>query len=192
MEVLTVVRTSLLTMLVLMAFAVLVTERSPWVAAFGLLIAYGWVYFVHRGIHLLPTSGPISYLNPHVLFHHQHDKEIDRRLELLMETVNDLAMNLSLLVVQGLLGVSIVPTSVIVFHAITYTSVHIFNYSVVGSPTHRNHHRHMYTNYGPDTLDHLFGTSTDGTWEDLTPVTLNACFAVIATLGLKYVIDWKD
>lgn len=181
-------------MLVLLAFSVLIvgSDRSPWVTAAGLLIVYGWVYFVHRGIHLLPTTGPLSFLNPHVLFHHRHDSEMDRRLELAIETANDLWMNLSLLVVQLFLGVSLVPTSVIVFYALLYTSVHIVNYSIVGSPTHQHHHRQMNTNYGPDTLDHLFGTSTDGTWEDLTPITVNACIAALVTMGLKQVVQWKD
>jgi len=192
MDLLPLLRTNLLTMLVLMAFSILLTNGSPWGSAFGLLIAYGWVYAVHRCIHLLPTAGPLSYLNPHVLFHHRHDKDLPRWLELAIETANDLWMNLSLLVVQWLLGVSLVPTSVVVFHAIAYTSVHIINYSLVGSPTHTHHHRHMTTNYGPDTLDHLFGTSKDGVWEDLTPITLNACGAAIATLGVKQMVGWKD
>ena len=183
------VRKYLLTGFVLTTFAVLVSPRSPWVAIAGLFIAFAWIYFVHRAVHLLPTSGPISYLNPHVFFHHDHDKSIDRRLELFMETINDTLMNLSLIPFQWLLGVQIVPTSVIVYHAITYVSVHIFNYSVVGSPTHRNHHKHMYTNYGPDPMDHIFGTSTYGVLEDLMPVTMNACFGALATLALnRYVI----
>ena len=192
MDLLTLVRTNLLTMVVLLAFSVLLSDTSPWFAGFGLLIAYGWVYLVHRCIHLLPTSGPISYLNLHVLVHHRHDAEIDPVLGLSIEAITNLAMNLSLLVVQGALGLSLAPTSVVVFYALLYTSVHIFNYSLVGNDTHRNHHRNTTTNYGPDTLDHLFGTSADDVWEDLTPITLNACGVALVTLGLKYVLQWKD
>jgi len=188
--VLTFVRTNGLAILVLLFFSILVSspERSFFAAVFGIGIIYGWVYFVHRGLHLLPTS----ILNPHVYFHHQHDKTIARWLELCMEAVNDLFMSLSLLLVQNLVGFHLVPTSVIVFYGILYMSVHIVNYSIVGSETHRNHHRHMFTNYGPDTFDHIFGTSTDGTWEDLSPITMNAVFVAPLVLGLKDLFHWEN
>jgi hypothetical protein len=162
-------------------------EYSPYLPAIGLIIMYGWIYFVHRGLHMLPKT----ILNPHVYFHHQHDKTIDRRIELCMETVNDLCMGFSLLLLQNLVGIHIVPTSVIVFYSLLYCSVHIVNYSIIGSTTHRNHHQSMYTNYGPDTLDHLFGTSTDGVWEDLTPITMNAVFIAPLVLGLKELLHWE-
>ena len=189
MEILDVIRTNALTMCVLLAFSVLLSspERSPFAAVLGLFVIYGWVYFVHRGLHMLPTS----ILNPHVYFHHQHDKTIDRRVELCIETANDLFMSFSLLLVQNLVGLHLVPTSVVVFYGLLYTSVHIVNYSIFGSETHRNHHRRMLTNYGPDTLDHLFGTSTDGIWEDLSPITMNAVVVAPLVLGLKEVFDWK-
>ena len=190
--VLSILRTNALTILVLAAFSTLLTEGSVIHAVFGIMVIYAWVYFIHRGLHLFPTSGPFAHFNPHVFFHHQHDKTIDRRLELAMESVNDMGMSLSLIAVQKLVGITLVPTSIIVFYGILYMSVHIFNYSVVGNPTHRNHHRNMYTNYGPDTLDHIFGTSFDGELEDLTPITLNAVVAVPLTLGLKAFFQWSD
>jgi len=183
------IRTNGLTILVLFVFTVLVSypERSPLSAGIGLMIMYTWVYFSHRVIHMLPTS----VLNLHVYVHHQHEAPIDRRIELFIEAIHDLFMSLNVLLIQSLVGIHIVPTSVILFYGILYTSVHIVNYSLVGNETHRGHHKNMYTNYGPDTMDHLFGTSGDGVWEDLTPITMNAVMVAPIVLGLKELFHWK-
>jgi len=100
-------------------------------------------------------------------------------------------MSFSLLFLQWLSGLWIVPISVIVFYAVTYTSVHIINYSIIGSETHRNHHKDTTTNYGPDTLDHIFGTSYDDTYEDLMPISLNAVGAFVFVSCLKHHFNWK-
>ena len=96
---------------------------------------------------------------------------------------------LSILALQYITGIWIVPVWIVVFYAIVWTSTHIINYSIVGSETHRNHHRHVHTNFGPDTMDHLFGTNYDDTMEDIAPVALNAIIAFPITLGLKYIAN---
>ena len=100
-------------------------------------------------------------------------------------------MSFSVLGVQWLTGIWIVPVSVILFYACVYTSAHIVNYSMIGSQTHRNHHKDLTTNYGPDTLDHFFGTNYDDTFEDLTPISLNAIGSFVVVYGLKQCLDWK-
>jgi len=194
MKVLEFLSTNGLTIGTLLAFAMLVAtpERSAIDAGFGLVIIYGWVYFFHRLLHVFPTDSPLSYLNPHIRFHHQHQKSLDRRVELAIEAVNDLFLSLSLLLVQRYFGFPLVPTSVILFYAILYMSTHIFNYSIVGSTTHRKHHMDPQTNFGPDTFDQLFGTSYDGQMEDLAPIMVNAALTVPIVLGLKQFFDWKD
>jgi sterol desaturase/sphingolipid hydroxylase (fatty acid hydroxylase superfamily) len=167
-------------------------ERNWLSAGFGIGFMYFWVYFVHRGIHALPKDGIFEYINTHYIFHHQPLKLLDRRIELMLELITDLNMSLSVLLIQWLTGIWLVPTSIVLFYAFTYSSTHIINYSIVGSQTHRNHHGNMDTNYGPDTLDHLFSTSYDDTYEDLTPISLNAIGAFVAVYGLKQYIGWKD
>jgi sterol desaturase/sphingolipid hydroxylase (fatty acid hydroxylase superfamily) len=167
-------------------------ERNGIIAIVGILIAYFWAYFAHRLIHVLPTEGPLKYLNTHWIFHHQPLKILDRRVELFFEFINDMCMSLSLLLIQYISGVWIVPTSVIVFHALWYSSVHIFNYSIIGSTIHRDHHAHVYKNFGPDVIDNLFGTNHDNIKEDILYLTPNAVLAFAATLLLKQAIQWKD
>ena len=181
------------TILVLFIFSILLSfpERHWFHAGFGLGIMYFWVYIVHKSIHMVPTHGIFKYMNTHYLLHHQPQKLIDRRIELCIETITDLAMSFSLMFLQWLTGVWVVPISVIIFYAFTYTSVHIFNYSIIGSETHRNHHKDTNTNYGPDTLDHIFGTNYDDTFEDLMPISINAIGAFIAVYALKQHFNWK-
>lgn len=101
-------------------------------------------------------------------------------------------MSFTVLVLQWLTGIWVVPISVILLYAFTYTSTHIINYSIFGSDIHRKHHQNMNTNYGPDTLDHMFGTSNDGKFEDLTPISLNAIGSFVIVYLLKEHFHWKN
>jgi len=49
----------------------------------------------------------------------------------------------------------------------------------------------MDTNFGPDTLDHLFGSNHDENKEDLMYLTPNAVISFFATMGLKQVFQWE-
>ena len=176
-----------ITILVGGAFAILLAapEAGPFTAILGISIMYFWVYFVHRALHFLPTEGPFRFLNTHWIFHHQPLKILPRWLELCLETVNDLCMSLSFLVLQYITGVHIVPTSIILYYAIWYTSVHIVNYSIIGSPVHKDHHKNVGTNFGPDVVDHFFGTNHEPTKEDLIPLSPNMVFAFGFVFALK-------
>jgi hypothetical protein len=176
------------------AFAVLLVqpERGFIGAIGGLTFMYFWVYFFHRALHFLPTEGPLKYINTHWIFHHQPLKILDRRVELLLEAINDMAMSLTVLWLQGMTGIWLVPTSIILFYAIWYSSVHIVNYSILGSDVHRDHHRNVGTNFGPDVLDQLFGTSHTGIKEDLVPFSVNMVVAFLVVLSLKQWLQWRD
>ena len=183
-----------MTILAAGACAVVLTtpDRSISATIFGLSFMYFWVYFFHRALHYLPTEGPLRYLNTHWIFHHQPLKILDRRVELALEMINDLAMSLSVLWLQGMTNIWIVPTSVILFYAIWYTSVHIVNYSIIGSQVHRDHHKNVGTNFGPDVLDQLFGTNHESTKEDLIPLAPNMVIAFGIVFLLKQCINWVD
>lgn len=186
------VHSNAITILILLSFSILLSfPERHWVdAGFGLLCMYVWVYFVHRLLHAIPEDSVFQYLNTHVLFHHH--KHVERTTDLSIETLNNLAMSFSVLYIQWLTGVWVVPTSVILLYAFVYTSTHIINYSMFGSQTHRNHHKDMTTNYGPDTLDHVFGSNYDSTFEDLTPISLNAIGSFVVVYGLKQYFQWKN
>lgn len=158
----------------------------------GVMFVQFWIYFVHRLGHSYPKDGILGMLNTHWQFHHQHNKLLDRRVELIIEMFTDLAMNFTLLLIQWLTGVWFVPFSLILYNAVIYTSVHIINYSIIGSDTHKKHHLNHDTNYGPDTMDHIFSSSEDGDYEDMKPIIINTCVALGLVYFLKKYYDWID
>jgi hypothetical protein len=176
------------------AFSTLLTapESGLFRTFIGLSIIYFWVYFVHRALHYLPTEGPFKYINTHWIFHHQPLKILPRWFELVLETINDMSMSLSFLLLQYMTGIWIVPVSIILFYGIWFTSVHIVNYSIIGSQVHRDHHKNVGTNFGPDVIDHMFGTNHEPTREDLIPLSPNIIFAFAATFVLKQCIHGID
>lgn len=151
----------------------------------GVFLVHGWVYFVHRGLHLAHAAGVLDILNTHMVYHHQSNKTIPRYLELFYEALTDLSMNLSLIPVQWLLGIELIPIPVILLFALTYSSIHIINYSIVGSTFHRRHHMTLDKNYAPDAMDHLCGTNYNEEFEDLNPTSLNVAGVVTVLYLLK-------
>jgi len=158
-------------------------DCSPLAVILGIFFLHVWVYWTHRLLHILPPSN----LNTHIRFHHElaGDKSIPRWLELTFETITDLGMILSFGLVQWATGVHVIPTSCIVLFAITYSSVHLVNYSIIGSIDHRRHHLTMNKNFGPDVVDHMFGTNYDDTFEDWEPFVPNIAGALLITQILK-------
>jgi sterol desaturase/sphingolipid hydroxylase (fatty acid hydroxylase superfamily) len=174
------------------AFAILLASPEAGIvqSILSLSIMYFWVYFVHRALHFLPTEGPLRYLNTHWIFHHQPLKLLPRSVELCLETINDMVMSLSVLAIQYITGIWLVPPSIILFYALWYTSVHIVNYSIIGSPVHRDHHKNVGTNFGPDVIDQMFGTNHEPTKEDLIPLSPNMVIAFAIVFALKQCVHW--
>jgi len=174
------------------AFSILLCpERHALSAVLGIIIMYCWVYFAHRVLHVLPSEGPLSHWNTHWNFHHQPLKLLDRHVELAIELINDLCMSLTILAIQYFSPWR-VPTSVVIFFAIWYSSVHIVNYSIIGSPHHREHHAQIHKNFGPDVMDHFFGTNHSNVREDLVGMTVNIIFAFALTFLLKETFHWNE
>ena len=151
-------------------------------ATFGIIFVYFWVYFVHRVLHHIPLA-----VNTHMQFHHAgpDEKPLPRWLELVFETVTDAGMNMSLLLLQWLVGYHLVHPLIIVFFTLTYVSIHIINYSIIGSQTHRTHHLVLDKNFGPDTIDHIVGTNFDESFEDMTPLIFNGAVAFVIVGYIK-------
>jgi len=148
----------------------------------GLFLIHGWVYFVHRGLHILPKWGLLDYINTHMNFHHQEDKPLSRPIELFFEVLTDLGMNLLVIPVQYILGVNIIPIPCVLLFTLSYTSIHLFNYSIIGSLFHKRHHLTINKNFAPDAMDHILGTNYNEEYEDLVPMCLN----VLISCGILY------
>lgn len=160
-------------------------DTSVFAITIGIYLIHGWVYFVHRSLHILPRTWPIKEINTHIRYHHQNDKEISRPLELFFEFLTDTAMNLSVVPLQWLLGITIIPLPCVLLFTLTYSSIHIINYSMFGSEFHKRHHITMDKNFAPDAMDHIIGTNFNEEYEDLNPTCLNLIVCTFLLYLLK-------
>jgi hypothetical protein len=163
----------------------LLNPESQIITLLSVFLVHGWVYFVHIGLHKAHQYGIFNFLNTHMVYHHQTEKTIPRYLELFYETITDSIMNLSLYGFQKLVSIEIVPFYVILLFTLTYVSIHIINYSIIGSVFHRRHHDTLDKNLAPDAMDHLCGTNYNEEFEDLNPTCLNITAMMVLTSILK-------
>lgn len=164
-----------------------------WQATAGIVFMYYWIHTIHRLLHEVPTTGPFGFLNTHMKYHHQpkESKPLPRWIELVLETLTDIWMNMLLFVLQAAIGIHFVPPIIILFFTLSYMSIHIVNYSIFGSETHKRHHLSINKNFGPDMVDHILGTNFDSTWEDTTHTIPNGLLVTgILVLIKDYLADF--
>lgn len=169
--------------------AIIVTfpDRSPISALIGSgLMALNY-YFSHRILHCFP--GPMNF---HLNMHHEK-AGLPRWLELAIEGVLEFVYFMFFpILLQTVFGDWIIPFSIILLLSLTYTSYHIYNYSILGSKDHSRHHMNPETNFSPNFLDHLFGTNFDEEHEDLNPGIVNVIACTLIVLYLKRWFGWTD
>ena len=160
----------------------------------GIVLMPAWLYWSHRALHLIPKDSILLYPVIHIWSHHGIPKPIpDRALELLTETVWELFFWTFLPIwIQSVTGFHFIPTSIVLLASFMWISIHMINYSILGSTTHSRHHGDTTVNYGPDVLDHLFGTNYDHTHEDTTYYVFNAMAAALAVLYLKHSLHYTE
>ena len=152
----------------------------------GCLMATNY-YFSHRLLHLLPGC-----LNFHLNIHHS-SKWLPRSLELLFEGLIEFVYFMAIpLLLQSLFNDWIIPFSVILLLSLTYTTYHIYNYSVLGSEHHSAHHKDNTKNFSPNFMDHLFETNLNEEHEDLNPGITNVIISTLIVLILKRYFKWTD
>jgi len=130
----------------------------------------------------------------HIWSHHGTPKPIaNRSLELAAETAWELFFWTFLPIwLQAVTGFHFIPTSIVLLGSFMWISIHMINYSILGSETHSRHHMDTTVNYGPDVLDHLYGTNYDHTHEDTTYYVINAMGSAIAVLYLKHFLQYTE
>jgi hypothetical protein len=169
--------------------AVIVTfpDRTPMSALLGGgLMALNY-YLSHRFLHLFP--GPLNF---HLNLHHEK-AGLPRWLELALECILEFVYFMFFpLLFQTLFNDWIIPFSVILLLSMTYTSYHIYNYSILGSKDHSRHHMNPEVNFSPNFLDHLFSTNFDEEHEDLNPGIVNVIACTLIVLYLKRYFGWTD
>jgi hypothetical protein len=176
-------------------FAYLLTSPcDPLYLLSGVICMPLWLYWSHRLLHWIPRDS--LFLNPvfHIWGHHGVPKPISNRtLELFAETAWEGFFWIIVPIwLQWITRIHVIPTSIVLLSSLMWISIHVIQYSIVGSETHSRHHRDTRVNYGPDILDHLFGTNYDETHEDTTYAVLHAIGAACVVLCLKYSLQYAE
>jgi hypothetical protein len=167
----------------ILAIYLTMNKYSPLHAALSIGILFFYSYFIHMLFHLLP-----SVINVHMIFHHiKTDNVVKKYINLFIETFVNIGFFIIFYLLQKLLHFEYVPTILILFYGLLYTSVHIINYSIFHtSEKHVTHHitsdkPSSAKNYGPDFIDHVFGTNSDEEFKNYNHILPNILISFIIT-----------
>jgi hypothetical protein len=175
----------------LLGFYLTLETHSPIYSIFTLSLLTYYSYFIHYLFHRLP-----DIIDLHIKYHHViHSNNCQKTIHLIIETLVNIGFFAIVYGVQRLLQIEMIPTILIVYYGIIYVSIHIINYSLCHtSPKHVIHHatsnptdnpatsatnleKPTTKNYGPDIMDHLFGTNDDESFEDFNHMIPNILVA---------------
>lgn len=159
-------------------------KYSPIVISVSILILYCYSYFIHRLFHILPDY------NIHIRFHHNVDKNQNKFIKAVYWLI-ELFLNIMFFVIfyfiQKFLRIDFVPKIMIFYYGFIYVTVHVINYSLFhASNKHIIHHtscndKLKVYNYGPDLVDHIFGTSSSTDFENYNHLMPNILMSFLIT-----------
>jgi len=121
-------------------------------------------------------------INPHILMHHKH-KFLPRWLELSIESTYPFIVSFIIYKIS----LSTFSQSIILAVPMLYDFVHILDYSILGSDTHRQHHTYNNCNYEPIFMDVIFGTRCDNS----LPYTSKNHQVIHSTMTISLVLILK-
>jgi hypothetical protein len=173
---------------------VLVYPARSWnIALVGIILMTIAYNLIHRGMHQLPDNGFLGFLNPHIQIHHNKKYNVPRAVELIIEFIYEMAVTISIPVVIGYVsGEWVVPFSIILYTSLYFAFNHVVFYSLLPSKKHEIHHGNTSVNYIPDYLDHLFGTASDETYEDMNAQIPIILISAIIVHFMKGYFKWTD
>ena len=150
----------------------------PGIILLNMFVLELFSYGLHVLSHVLSrVENPwISWLDLHQRCHHGMSSDRSLWLDLATEVLVPLFLTIVYVIVPVLyFGLSKwAPPVVVLLSVLTYTSYHFVNYTVLKQSTvHRDHHLRGHCNFGPDWLDHAFGTSCTGEVENTNVVSVN-------------------
>lgn len=128
------------------------------VALLQAIIILCWSYGGHVLAHKISTTGPLSYINPHVFLHHNKSIHVPRYVELVIESITNFFGFFIIVILQKIADVEFFSPSLLIGAAFLYIAIHILDYSLSGNEDHGQHHAKNYCNYNPEFFDTLFDT----------------------------------
>ena len=152
-----------------------IDKYTPIHSLISIFILFFYSYFIHFLFHKFP-----DIINIHMKIHH-------KKTNTLFETIVNILFFIIFYFLQKIINFEFVPTILIVFYGLIYVSVHIINYSIYHTTEkHIKHHTssnsdNLTKNYGPDIVDHLFGTNSDNKFENYNHILPNILVSFLVT-----------
>uniref|UniRef100_A0A6C0KT06 Uncharacterized protein n=1 Tax=viral metagenome TaxID=1070528 RepID=A0A6C0KT06_9ZZZZ len=150
-------------------------------------------YVAHIIAHFLSRYEWINTMNPHINIHHRKLWDVPRWVDLLIESFYDLSTFATVLIAQSYFEFEWIHPWVVIAAGITYTLIHIFDYSIFHPcQYHQEHHQHTFCNYGPEIFDHLLHTRCDPSspYRNTIKESAYTFLACIITYVLKQYTDY--
>ena len=160
-----------------------IDKYTPIHSLISIFILFFYSYFIHFLFHKFP-----DIINIHMKIHHKKTNTLfEKYINLLIETIVNILFFIIFYFLQKIINFEFVPTILIVFYGLIYVSVHIINYSIYHTTEkHIKHHTssnsdNLTKNYGPDIVDHLFGTNSDNKFENYNHILQNILVSFLVT-----------
>lgn len=169
----------MISILLLLLLAVLLTYKktNPLVSVICIIIIYIYVYIFH----IFFSLNIFKNISLHLKFHHNKDDNINKKY-LFVEVICNTVFFIIIYFINDYLLFGFIPNIIIFYSAFIYITNHLINYSLLNlSPSHKLHHKYINCNYGPDFLDHLFGTNCDEQVEKFDYMIPNIVFSFFIT-----------
>lgn len=187
---------------IVLAMVLAYDKYSPLASVVSFLILYFYSYFAH----ILAHYFPMQYLNLHLLLHHNHGFNTDTFntvVNWIFEVGSNTIMFTGFYLIKLIFNLTFIPDVLIFYYAFIYISVHNINYTIFhADANHVIHHDTKNSNciwqtrnYGPDILDHLFGTNGDDKFECYFHMIPNVLVAFLLSYYLfkhNDIVKFKD
>jgi hypothetical protein len=169
----------LICLFLLYFFSVLLTYKktSPIISFISLVILALTIYICH----IFVSLNIFKEYSPHLIFHHKENDKINNTY-LFVEICVNISPFILFYFFNYYFLCGFVPNILIFYIMIIYISIHIINYSLLHvSHSHNLHHKYINCNFGPDFLDHIFGTNCDNQVENVDYFIPNVVFSFFLT-----------
>ena len=168
---------------------------------FTMFIYNFWAYIIHYLFHFTPFWSIFHGLHHTTGIGHKWWAEV---IETFVNIFGSGGLPIALfsMTVEKVWGIKFfLDNYILVLTTFLYTTIHMINYHYLKIPTHLNHHYDTNYNYGPDCMDILFKTKTDGDeFENMNTYTINIIIATIIIVltmntrfdivkNIRYVVD---
>lgn len=170
---------NILLLSLLALFSIILSYPNYITGIFTIIVVFYGSYILHYLSHYnVPILSIIT--TSHLKYHHSQQKNF--YIDIITETlVNFFIYGMVLfyiIIVYCFPKTTILNGKIVLMYSLLYTSIHIYNYTIISSNIHRKHHieveqNNKICNLGPDFADKIFSTNCDEKYENSNHYIIN-------------------